>query len=79
MSEIMRERLIRACEALCWSWQALGLSVGVRSSTVRRWANGKNEIPESLVVWTEKLADFHRGNPPPEKPPVESWHREVGG
>jgi hypothetical protein len=64
----LTERLHLALHTLWWNAAPLGYLTGVDDRTCRRWLNGTQEPPESLVEWLERLAACHRANPPPPPP-----------
>lgn len=58
-------RLSTALDALNWSGRSLALLLGKNERTVRRWVSGDCDVPADVLAWVERLADFHRVNPPP--------------
>jgi transcriptional regulator with XRE-family HTH domain len=60
---------LRDClDILGWSQRQLSFETEVDEGTVRKWARGKNPIPESIANWIVKLSNFHIENPPPPPP-----------
>lgn len=76
MDEYDNQRLARAMDALYWGAGALASALGVRETTVRRWLKGRYPVPPPITAWAERLADFHRANPPPVAPDRESPERD---
>ena len=65
-------RLSDALTALYWSPATLAEIIGARTDTVRKWLSGRSDILPHVLPWLERLAAFHRANPPPRPPPRES-------
>ena len=61
-------RLSRALSILRWGTADLSATAGVSERTVRRWLNGRMEIPRPVLEWLEGLARVHEAMPPPRKP-----------
>ena len=60
---------MREClDGLGWSQRQLSSILDVDEGTVRKWARGRNQIPESIAQWLKKLHSFHLKNPPPSAP-----------
>ena len=51
-----------------WTQRGLAELVKADSRQVRRWAAGDAVIPDHIAEWLEKVAQFHRRNPPPRYP-----------
>lgn len=47
-------------------------------SIVQRWINGDAVIPTDVATWLERVAEFHRANPPPPPPPPHPAGRRPG-
>jgi hypothetical protein len=45
----------------------LARAIGVNVRTVQRWINGQNPPLMPIVEWLDRLAAFHRDNPPPQR------------
>ena len=42
--------------ALHWSQRALADILGLSDTTVRRWASGKQDIPQAVSSWLERIS-----------------------
>lgn len=58
-------RLRAALTSLHWSQRGLAAILRQDERQVRRWLSGDYEPPEAVLVWLEKLADFHTRHMPP--------------
>lgn len=63
------ERLRRALAAIRWGPAALADALGIRQDSARKWLQERLAVPPSILAWAERLAAFHRANPPPLAPP----------
>ena len=67
------ERRMRAAlGALYWGAGSLAGALGVRADTAGKWLAGKSRMPAGILAWLERLAAFHRANPPPGAPDRET-------
>lgn len=60
-------RLRAALRTLRWSYGDLGLALMRPASTMRSWGVGTAPVPEDVLAWVERLAEFVRNNPFPGK------------
>ena len=58
-------RLIECLNALCWTTPVFAAEAKVSERAVRRWYAGNQPIPPPIADWLERLAKFHKENPPP--------------
>lgn len=63
---------IRACLAIIgWSQLHFAWLVRRQYTQVRRWTSGATgplgpyKMPEELAEWLERVAEYHKRNPPP--------------
>lgn len=57
----------RECLALLrWSQRGLADILGIHDTAVRRWASGKNEIPENVSAWLKIITANIKVMPLPE-------------
>ncbi len=57
----------RTClQSIGWSDRSLAEKLGIHANRVRRWSNGKYEVPPPIAVWVEKLAAVHDRHPRPD-------------
>ena len=61
------DRVSTALATLRWGPATLARAIGVNVRTVQRWINGQNPPLMPIVEWLDRLAAFHRDNPPPER------------
>ena len=60
------QHFIGCLNQIGWTQNGLSIRLKVGGTTVRRWANGKAQIPQEVEHWLTKLVDAHRRNPAPE-------------
>lgn len=50
-----------------WSGRHLAEVTDFNERDVRRWVVGQGTPPDWLEAWLQRLAEFHRSNPPPRR------------
>jgi hypothetical protein len=63
----MTPRLSAALARIDWTPRAWARQTGIATRTATRWAAGVGEPPETLLAWTEALADWIEAHPAPRK------------
>ena len=63
-------RMRAALGTLFWGAGSLAGALGVRGDTAKKWLSGKSAMPAGILPWLERLAAFHRANPPPAAPEI---------
>ena len=57
----------RAClDAARWTPHGLARTLNIDERQARRWGAGTAAVPPAVAEWLEKVAAFHKANPPPE-------------